>query len=66
MTAPTGPAGATGTTGEIGPTGPTGPAGALTPGVAVANIPTGSGTPEIVSKINELLASLRAAGIIAT
>lgn len=53
-------------TGAAGPTGPTGPAGALTPGAAVANIPAGAGTPEIITKINELLASLRAAGVIAT
>lgn len=49
------------------PTGPTGPAGpAITPGPAVANLDGGSGTPEIVDKINELLASLRTAGVIAT
>ena len=48
------------------PTGPTGPAGALTPGTAVADVPTGAGTPELVDKVNELLASLRAAGVIAT
>jgi len=61
-----GPVGATGTAGPIGPTGPTGPAATLTPGPAVADVPTGAGTPELVDKINELLASLRTAGVIAT
>ena len=55
---PAGPAGAT------GPTGPAGPA--ITPGPAVADEDPGAGTPELVAKINELLASLRTAGVIAT
>ena len=67
---PTGPAGATGATGAqgpAGPAGPTGPAGpAITPGPAVADEDPGAGTPELVAKINELLASLRTAGVIAT
>ena len=72
-TGPAGPAGATGATGAAGaqgpagPTGPTGPAGpAITPGPAVDDVDPGAGTPEIVDKINELLASLRTAGVIAT
>ena len=63
---PTGPAGPAGATGATGPIGPTGPAGDLIPGPAVANLSTGTGTPEIVAKINELLAALRTAGVIAT
>lgn len=66
MTVSTGPAGATGATGATGAVGPTGPAGELIPGTAVADLADGAGTPEIVDKINELLASLRAAGVIAT
>ena len=50
-----------------GPAGPTGPAGpAITPGPAVADVDPGAGTPELVTKLNELLASLRTAGVIAT
>ena len=45
------------------PTGPAGPA--ITPGPAVANLDAGTGTPQIIAKINELLASLRTAGVIA-
>ena len=45
-------------------TGPAGPA--ITPGPAVADEDPGAGTPELVNKINELLASLRTAGVIAT
>jgi len=48
----------------VGPTGPAGPA--ITPGPAVADVDPGAGTPELVNKINELLASLRTAGVIAT
>lgn len=76
INAPTGPAGpegaagaagATGATGAQGPAGPTGPAGpAITPGPAVEDEEPGAGTPELVDKINELLASLRTAGVIAT
>ena len=40
--------------------------GAITPGPAVADEDPGAGTPELVDKINELLASLRTAGVIAT
>ena len=46
------------------PTGPAGPA--ITPGPVVADEDPGAGTPELVDKINELLASLRTAGVIAT
>ena len=63
----TGATGATGAQGPAGPAGPTGPAGpAITPGPAVEDEEPGAGTPELVDKINELLASLRTAGVIAT
>ena len=68
----TGPTGPTGATGEAGPTGPTGatgatgPAGELIPGAAVPDV-EGTPTPdEIGETLNALLASLRAAGVIAT
>ncbi len=48
----------------LAPTGPAGPA--ITPGPAVEDEEPGAGTPELVDKINELLASLRTAGVIAT
>lgn len=47
-------------------TGPAGPAGTLTPGVAVPDLPTGADLVSVVATVNALLASLRAAGIIAT
>lgn len=58
----------TGPQGEIGPTGPTGPQGEpgeLTPAAAVADLPpTTVEFTAVVLKINELLASLRAAGLL--
>lgn len=61
-----GPVGPTGATGATGATGPTGPAGALTPAAAVPDV-EGTPTPEEVgTTLNALLASLRAAGILAT
>ena len=63
---PTGPRGATGPTGPTGATGATGPAGELIPGAAVPDV-EGTPTPdEIGETLNALLASLRAAGVIAT
>ncbi len=62
-TGPTGPAGAAGVTGATGPTGPTGPAGTVTPAAAVTDA---TGTGDIVTQFNELLANLRAAGLLAT
>lgn len=38
----------------------------MTPGTAVADLDAGADLPTTVAKINELLASLRAAGVIAT
>ena len=64
-----GPIGPTGATGEIGPTGPTGATGAdavITPAAAVADLPATEDLPTVIEKINELLASLRAAGFLAT
>ena len=75
---PTGPAGATGATGAVGPTGPTGatgaegpvgptgPAGAITPGPAVDDLGTEATLADVIATINAILASLRAAGVIAT
>ena len=59
-TGPTGPAGAAGATGPTGPTGP------VTPGTAVENIatPASASAEDVANKLNELLDSLRTAGII--
>ncbi len=68
----TGPTGPTGATGEAGPTGPTGapgatgPAGELIPGAAVPDVERTPTPDEIGETLNALLASLRAAGVIAT
>ena len=61
---PTGPAGPTGPTGPTGPSGPTGPAGTLTPGAAVANVPSNASLTGLIQSYNNLLASLRSAGVI--
>lgn len=69
-TGATGPAGATGATGATGPagatgaTGATGPAGAVTAGPAVADIPSNSSIDVVITAFNQLLASLRQAGVI--
>ena len=66
-TGPAGPAGATGATGPTGPagaTGATGPAGAVTAGPAVADIPSNSSIDVVITAFNQLLASLRQAGVI--
>ncbi len=68
-TGPTGPIGPTGATGEIGPTGPTGATGTdavITPAAAVADLPATATLAETITSFNELLASLRAAGFLAT
>ena len=74
---PTGPTGAQGVqglqgvegpTGATGPTGPTGPTGAdavLTPGPAMADLDATATLDEVIAAFNALLASLRAAGVIA-
>ena len=68
-TGATGPVGPTGATGEIGPIGPTGPTGAdavITPAAAVADLPATATIDDVITSFNELLASLRAAGFLAT
>lgn len=59
-----GPAGAKGDPGEQGPQGPQGPAGPSKQGVAVPDV-SGSEAADAITTINALLASLRAAGLIA-
>ena len=74
-TGPVGATGATGATGAVGPTGPTGatgeigptgPAGTITPGPAVADLDATATLTDVIASFNELLASLRTAGVIAT
>lgn len=61
-----GPTGPTGATGATGPIGPTGPEATITPAAAVPDV-EGTPTPEEVgTTLNQLLASLRAAGFLAT
>ena len=62
-----GPAGATGAKGDPGPQGeqgPQGPAGPSKQGVAVPDV-SGSEASDAITTLNALLASLRAAGLIA-
>lgn len=59
-----GPAGAKGDPGEQGPQGPQGPAGPSKQGVAVPDV-SGSEASDAITTLNALLASLRAAGLIA-
>lgn len=61
---PTGPTGPRGFMGIMGPTGATGPQGTITPASAVTGLDDNATTTEIVTKINELLAVLRAGGFI--
>ena len=66
-TGPTGAAGATGATGPTGPTGatgPTGPTGTVTPAEAVADLAADASLPTVVTSFNELLGSLREAGLL--
>lgn len=44
-----------------GPTGPTGPEGRVTPAAAVDNV---TNVSQMVSRFNELLANMRAAGLL--
>lgn len=60
---PIGPTGATGPAGPTGATGATGPAGTVAPAAAVADA---TGQTDIVTQFNQLLANLRAAGLLAT
>lgn len=65
-TGPTGATGATGPTGETGATGPTGATGSVQAAEAVANITAGSPLPVVIARFNELLGSLRAAGLLSS
>ena len=59
---PTGPTGPAGEAGAVGPTGPTGPTGASPePAASVADA---TGADDIVARFNELLNSLREAGLL--
>ena len=61
---PQGPAGPAGPQGPQGEPGPQGPAGPSKQGVAVPDV-SGSEAADAITTINALLASLRAAGLIA-
>lgn len=61
---PQGPAGPAGPQGPKGDPGPQGPAGPSKQGVAVPDV-SGSEATDAIATINALLASLRAAGLIA-
>lgn len=69
-TGPTGPTGAAGATGATGPTGPTGatgatgPTGTVTPAEAVADLAADASLPTVITSFNELLGSLREAGLL--
>ena len=72
-TGPTGPTGATGATGATGPTGPTGatgatgptgPTGTVTPAETVADLAADASLPTVITSFNELLGSLREAGLL--
>ena len=62
-TGPTGPQGPAGADGPQGPVGPTGPAATISPAAAVADTTDPGNT---AAQLNALLASLRAAGLLAT
>ena len=67
-TGATGPQGIQGLQGEVGPTGatgPTGPAGTVIPAAAVADVPTTAVLEDLIVSYNQLLANLRAAGLLA-
>ena len=61
---PTGPTGATGATGPTGATGATGPTGTVTPAEAVADLAADASLPTVITSFNELLGSLREAGLL--
>ena len=63
-TGPTGPIGVTGPTGPTGATGPTGPTGTVTPAEAVADLAADASLPTVITSFNELLGSLREAGLL--
>ena len=63
-TGPTGATGATGATGPTGATGATGPTGTITPAEAVADLAADASLPTVITSFNELLGSLREAGLL--
>ena len=63
-TGPTGPTGAAGATGPTGATGATGPTGTVTPAEAVADLAADASLPTVITSFNELLGSLREAGLL--
>ena len=64
VTGPAGPPGATGPTGPTGATGATGPTGTVTPAEAVADLAADASLPTVITSFNELLGSLREAGLL--
>ena len=56
--------GVTGPTGPTGATGPTGPTGTVTPAEAVADLAADASQPTVITSFNELLGSLREAGLL--
>lgn len=56
--------GVTGPTGPTGATGPTGPTGTVTPAEAVADLAADASLPTVITSFNELLGSLREAGLL--
>ena len=56
--------GVTGPTGPTGATGATGPTGTVTPAEAVADLAADASLPTVVTSFNELLGSLREAGLL--
>ncbi len=53
-----------GVTGPTGATGPTGPTGTVTPAEAVADLAADASLPTVITSFNELLGSLREAGLL--
>ena len=56
--------GVTGPTGPTGATGATGPTGTGTPAEAVADLAADASLPTVITSFNELLGSLREAGLL--
>ena len=56
--------GVTGPTGPTGATGATGPTGIVTPAEAVADLAADASLPTVITSFNELLGSLREAGLL--
>ena len=62
---PIGPTGPAGAAGAVGPTGPTGPEGTVTPASPIADLAADDTLATVIDRFNQLLASLRAAGLLA-